>query len=415
MRQAAWTIAAQVLSSVANFGLTIAVARAVDAQVGGAFAYAFLVFSLVIAVSRAVTTDPLTIRFSAAAAADRDVAIAQAASSAAGVGLLSGVVCALVGLVLGGDLGLALLMLAVVLPGQLLQDAWRSAAFASNDARRATVNDGLRVVVQFAGIALVIWSGVDSLVWYMGAWAAGAWAAALLGMWQFRRPSGAARSLAWLRAHAGLSVRLGSGILINMGAVTLTTSLLVVVVGVADTGGLRFAQSVLGPIQVLFGAVTAFMVPLLARRLARSGPGSLRRPAALVSLGALAVSAAVVAVLLVIPPSVGEELLGDSWQGARAVMAAVGTMQCFVALSLGASHLVMAMGRADLMLRIALLQAPLLLALGVGGGVIFGIEGAAWGLAAAQGIGCAVIVFLAWRARPDRSGSLAPEAPAAAG
>lgn len=398
-RQAAWTLADQVLSSVANFGLTIAVARAMDAQVGGAFAYAFLVFTLVIALSRAVTTDPLTIRFSAAHPASRSDAIAQAAASAGAVGFVAGALSAGAGLVLGGDLGHAMLLLAVVLPGQLLQDAWRAAAFASADARRATINDAVRVAVQFGVIGVCIWTGTDDLSWYMGAWAAGAWAAALLGMWQFRRPAAPARVLAWLRTHAGLSVRLGAGVLINMGAVTLTMSLLVAIVGVADTGGLRFAQSVLGPIQVLFGAMTAFVLPLMARRLAAAGARSLRGPAIVVSTAAAGISLVVVVVLLVLPDSMGEELLGASWDGARQVMAAVGLAQCFIALALGGSLSAMAMGRADITLTVAALQAPLLLGLGLGGAFWLGVEGAAWGLAVAQGIGCVTILVLAWRAQ----------------
>jgi O-antigen/teichoic acid export membrane protein len=397
-RQALWTLLAQVLSSTANFGLTIAVARAVDRTVGGAFTYAFVVFTLVIGFSRATTTDPLVIRFSAAAPPERKRARAQAAGSSFTVGLVAGLVCAAIGLVLGGELGIALAMLGVVLPGQLLQDSWRSAAFVSGRPGRAALNDGVRVTVQFAAIGLCILLGTHHLAWYMGSWALGAWAAAAFGVWQFGGIAGIPRSLRWLREHAGLSARLGSGYVVNMGSFTLTTSLLTGLLGLAATGALRFSQSVLGIIQVVFGAVTSFAVPLLARRLAREGPGALRRPSAALSVGAFALSLAVVVTFLLLPDAIGRELLGASWSGAREVMPAVGAAQCLNALALGGTLRLKALDRADLVLRVVSLQAPLILGLGVGGALVAGVVGAAWGLALAQLAGCLLYVGLARRA-----------------
>ncbi|OMQ15502.1 hypothetical protein A7K94_0209005, partial [Modestobacter sp. VKM Ac-2676] len=78
------------LSSLANFGLTIAVARAVDEQLGGVFTYAFMVFTLVIGLTRAVSTDPLVIRFSAADTVARGRAVAQAAGASTAMGLAAG-------------------------------------------------------------------------------------------------------------------------------------------------------------------------------------------------------------------------------------------------------------------------------------------------------------------------------------
>ncbi|MGY1845562.1 hypothetical protein ACI79Y_18810 [Modestobacter sp. SYSU DS0875] len=401
-RRATWSLLDQVLSSLANFGLTIAVARAVDEQLGGVFTYAFMVFTLVIGLTRAVSTDPLVIRFSAADAAARGRAAAQAAGASTAMGLAAGALCLAVGLVLRGDLGAALALLLLVLPGHLLQDSYRSAAFAGGDPRRAALNDVVRVVVQFAGIGLCVAAGTTGLSGYLASWAAGAWAGALVGAGQFGRPALLRGSRAWLRDHAGLSARLGSDYLINMGAFTLATSVLAALLGFAATGGLRFAQTVLGPIQVLFGATTAFLVPMLARRLAAGGPARLRRPSALASLGCFGISAVVVGVLLLIPTSLGRELLGASWDEARAVMVAVGWSQCVNAIAIGGSLPLKAMGRADLLLWVTAVQAPLILGLGVGGGVWLGIQGAAWGMAVAQTAGCVTVMTLAWRAMSRR-------------
>ncbi|MGY1749212.1 hypothetical protein [Modestobacter sp. SYSU DS0511] len=403
-RQAVWTVIDQVLSSVANFGLTIAVAREVDQVAAGAFAYAFLVLSFGLGVSRAISTDPLVIRFSAATAEARARAVTAAAGAMVLLGLVAGLLCALAGVLVGDVLGAALLMLVLVLPAQFVQDSWRSASFASRNARRAAANDAVRVVVQFGGLGLCAGLGVDDLRWYMAAWAVGAWTAGLFGMWQFRAVLSPRASFGWLRGNAGLSVRLGAGYAINMGAVTLTTTLLTGMLGLVATGGLRFAQTVLGPIQVAFGALTSFMIPMLARRLAARGPRALLRPALLVSAGAGALCVVVVAVLLLLPSSVGEQLLGSSWDGAREVMAPVGVGQCLIALAMGGSLPLLAMGRGDLMLRVTSLQAPLLLGFGLGGAALAGISGAAWGMAGAQAVGCVLVLVLAVRAM--RSGDV---------
>jgi O-antigen/teichoic acid export membrane protein len=394
-RQALWTLLSQVFSSLANFSLTIAVARAVDATVGGAFTYAFLVFSLTLGLSRAITIEPLIIRFSAVMGAPRRRAIVQAAGASSAMGLLCGVISALAGLGVGEILGLALVMLLLVLPGHFLQDSWRSAAFAAGSPRVAAVNDAVRTAVQSVGIAACVISGTDVLAWYMLSWAAGSWAGALLGIAQFGRPGGPRASVSWLRQNTGLSVRLGSDYAINMGTSTITTSILAAMLGLAATGGLRFALSILGPIQILFGAASSFVVPLLARRLAVHGARSLWRPGMLVSLVCVGVSLVAVGVLLFLPDSLGRELLGDSWEGARAVMPAVGAGQCAIAVSIGAALVLKALSRADLLLKGTLVQAPLIFLLGVGGGLWLGIEGAAWGMALAQVVGAAITVTLA--------------------
>jgi O-antigen/teichoic acid export membrane protein len=395
-RQAVWTITGQVLSSVANFSLTIAVARAVDAEVGGAFTYAFLVFSLGLGLMHTISTDPLVIRFSAGSDG-RPAAVRAAAGSSLLLGVLAGLVCLVAGLVARGELGSALALLGLVLPGQFLQDSFRRAAFATGDARRAAANDGLRLLVQTAGIAACAWTGTTDLTWYMLTWALGAWAGALLGMRQFGLPRGRRGSVVWIRANAPLSVRLGSEFAVNMGGFTLTTSLLAAILGLAATGGLRFAQTLLGPIQVLFGAVVAFVVPLLARRLATSGPRSLSRPTQVVTLGCAAICAAVVGVLLLLPDAAGRELLGDSWPTARAVLLPVGVTQCAQAVLLCVGLPLKAMGRADQLLWVTLVQAPLSMVLALTGALTTGIEGAAWGLATGHGVGCLVMVLVARR------------------
>ena len=407
-RQAGWTVADQLVVSATNFVLTIAVARAVDARTGGAFTIALLVFTFGLGLMRTIATDPLAIRFSAASQDSRDRALAAAAGASVLLGMVAALISMAVGAATGGDLGLALVLLALVLPGHFLQDSWRSAAFTIGHARAATVNDTVRMVCQFVGLGVCAWSGTDELAGFMASWALSVWVAALVGIRQFRRPRPGRCASAWLRENAALSLRLGGDYAVNIGGITLTTSLLAALLGLAATGGLRFAQTLLGPIQVLFGAVAAFMVPLLVRRLTGRGPQSLGRPAWLLSLGCLTVSVLVVGLLLALPDEVGRELLGDSWENARAVLLPVGVTQSAIAIALGGGLPLKAMGRADVLLRVTLFQAPLVLGLALGGAVLAGIEGAAWGMAGGQSIGSLVLVVLAHRTmRSGRVGILA--------
>ncbi|RBY87373.1 hypothetical protein [Blastococcus sp. TF02A-26] len=407
LHQAAWTAVDQVFSSIANFGITIAVARAVNEHVAGSFAYAFLLFSLALGIMHCVATDPFVIRFSAAGARERSAAARRAAGSSLLVALVAAMLCLTAALAVRGDIGAALLLLAAVLPGHFLQDSWRSAAFASGDARKAAANDGLRMVVEVAAIGLCIWSGTTELVWYMASWALGTWAGAMLGVWQFGTPRGWRASLAWLRESAPLGVRLGSEFTISMGGFALTTTLLLVILGTADTGGMRFAQTLLGPIQVLFGAIVSFVVPFLARRLAALGPRALGRPTLLITACSVAICVTVVGVLLLLPDSVGRELLGDSWKTAQQVLLPVGVTQCAQAVMLCAGLPLKALSRADVLLRATLVQAPLSMALALGGALSHEIVGAVWGLALGHSVGCVVLVFLVRRVLRGATGASA--------
>ncbi len=68
-RRAGWNLVDQVISSGTNAGLSILIARSVDQTAFGSFAVAFTVFGFLVGVSRAVSTSPLGVRFTADLAA----------------------------------------------------------------------------------------------------------------------------------------------------------------------------------------------------------------------------------------------------------------------------------------------------------------------------------------------------------
>jgi O-antigen/teichoic acid export membrane protein len=385
----------QALSSLTNAALAILVARSVSSTAFGAFSVALITFSFVIGISRAVITEPLVIRFSAAEPRALVAAVRQAAGAALLFGAAAGSVCALVGVLLPtGQAGTALLALSVSLPGLLVQDTWRFGFFAAGRPGAATVNDLVWAVVQFALVGALLTSGRDSVLLITLAWGAAALVAAVVGCVQLRALPAPRAARAWLRSSPALSARLGADYVLNMGSVNLAMYLVGVVVGLAAVGALRAAQVLLGPLHLAFSGLSSFVLPVFSRRAADRQ--TLNVPALAASGSAALVAVVWVLGLLLLPQSVGVQLLGDSWSGARAVLLPSGIVMIAIAAAMGASLGLKALRRADLLLVVTAVQAPLIVGLGLLGAYQAGARGAAIGFAVAQIIG-AVLSWLAFR------------------
>ena len=134
-------MADQALSSLTNFGLAVGVANQVGTTDFGAFSIAFAVYLVALTISRAVSTDPLLIRYSARDTHAWRVGTARATGMALVVGVGAGGIAILAGVIVGGSLGAALVVLGIGLPALLVQDAWRYAFFATKRGRAAFLND----------------------------------------------------------------------------------------------------------------------------------------------------------------------------------------------------------------------------------------------------------------------------------
>lgn len=407
--QASWSLADQVVSSATNAALSIIIARSVGASEFGAFSVAFLVFSFLVGLCRASVTDPLIVRFSSGSADALSDAGHRAGGTSLTVGLAAGLLSAGVGAVLGGSVGAALVALAFVLPGLLLQDAWRQLFFAAGRPQAATLNDVVWAVSQAVLLAAVLLAGRGTVFWLTLAWGGAAAVAAVFGMVQAGGAPRPRATLDWLREHRDVNGQFAAGYSISMGSVHVTMTLVGAIGGLAAVGAIRAAQVLLGPLQVLFPGLRSFVLPQLSRRLSQ-GPRALIVPAMALSAFAAAASAAWVLVLLLIPDRWGEELLGESWTTAREVLPAVGATTTFVGAALGATLLLKAMSRGAALLRLNLLQAPLLVGLGCWGAYLDGARGAAIGLAVVHLVGFVLVWWFArraWSARPEEGRQLA--------
>jgi O-antigen/teichoic acid export membrane protein len=401
-----WTFADQALSSLTNAALAIVVAKAVSKDEFGAFSLALVTFAFTIGLGRSMIGDPYVVRFTEADPITRRRATSQATGAAISFGLLTGLIVATAGALLSGQARMAMLALALALPGLMLQETWRHTFFAAGRPAAATVNDAVWTVVQFVLLGLLLARGQDDVFLITLAWGVAALVAALFGIIQTGVVPSPLASMAWYRETRDLNVKMGIDFALNMGAVNLATYLIAGIVGLAATGALRAAQVLLGPLNLLFAGLSAFVLPVLSRTAATGR--SLVKQASLASLAVGVIASSWVAILVFLPDSIGDQVLGKSWSGAQDVMIGSGIVSVAVAFVTGPALGLKALRRADQMLRVTFLQAPIMLGLGAYGGWRWGATGAAYGFAIAQVFGLLVCWFIFIRADSERRHWLDP-------
>ena len=186
---------------------------------------------------------------------------------------------------------------------------------------------------------------------------------------------------AWWREHNDIAGRF----IVEATARVASGQLMVygvgLVAGLATVGAFRAGQLIFGPIQVVQYGVTLMAIPEAARALAVS-PARLRVTVGGFSAVLAAATAAWMAVVLLIPDAIGEAILRDAWEPARALAWPIGLTAVVATLGFGGDLGLRALAAAARSLRVTLILSIL--------GLVFGIAGAAWGGAA----GCAWALFL---------------------
>lgn len=382
-----WGLADQAVCSLNNFAVGIFVARSLGLAAFGVFSLAWVTYGVVLSISRGLATDPLVVRFSGAPAASWRTAAARSSGTALVVGAAVGTVCLAAGAAVGGPVGTAFACLGVVLPGLLLQDAWRYSFFAAGTGRKAFTNDVLGCVALVP--AMVAAARADSVAAFVLAWGAAAAVAAGYGCLQsgiWPRPGG---TRAWLRAHRDLGYRYLAENVGVSGAAQLRAYGLGAIAGVGAVGTIRGAELLLGPFLTLLMGLSLVTVPEAAR-VVRQAPHRLLRFCLLLGGGQAAAALLWGGALLLVPDRAGELVLGDVWDGASelivpAVLGVVGA-----ALGTGAAAGLRALAAARHSLRSQLFASACYVTGGLGGAAAAGAAGSAWGVAAATVTGSAV-------------------------
>ncbi|MFE0641893.1 hypothetical protein ACFW2Y_09845 [Streptomyces sp. NPDC058877] len=382
-----WGLADQAASSMTNFAVGIYVARSLGLAAFGVFSLAWVTYGVVLSVSRGVATDPLVVRFSGVPDSSWRGAVARSSGTALGAGAAIGAASLLAGLLLGGPVGSAFACLGVVLPGLLLQDAWRYSFFAAGTGRKAFVND----LVWGAALvpAMVVAARVGSVPAFVLAWGASAAVAAAYGCFQsgIRPRLGGARE--WLRAHRDLGYRYLVENVSTSGAGQLRAYGLGAIVGVGAVGAVRGAELLLGPFLAVLMGLSLVTVAEAARVL-RQAPHRLG-PFCLLLGGGQAVAALLWgAALLLVPDRAGELVLGGVWQSASELIVPATLGVAGAGLGTGAAAGLRALAAARRSLRSQLFASACYVIGGLGGAAVAGTVGSAWGVAAATVSGSAV-------------------------
>ncbi|WP_063726510.1 hypothetical protein [Streptomyces sp. RTd22] len=382
-----WGLADQAASSISNFAVGIYVARSLGVTAFGVFSLAWVTYGVVLNVSRGLATDPLVVRFSGVSDASWRGAVARSTGTALGVGAAIGAACLVTGLTVGGRLGPAFVALGVMLPGLLLQDAWRFAFFAAGTGRKAFLNDVVWGVALVP--AMLVAARAGTVAAYLLAWGASATVAAAYGYLQSGIRPRVAKARGWLREQRDLGYRYLVENTCLSGASQLRAYGLGAIVGVGAVGAVRGAELLLGPFLAVLMGLSLVTVPEAARVL-RQAPHRLGRFCLFLgggqAVGALLWGSA----LLLMPDRLGEFVLGDVWSSASELIVPVTLGVAGAGLGTGAAAGLRALGAARRSLRSQLIASACYVIGGLGGAAVSGTVGSAWGVAAATVCGSAV-------------------------
>jgi O-antigen/teichoic acid export membrane protein len=389
-----WGLGDQLLSSVTNFLLGLLVARSVGPRDLGAFSLAYATFTLSLGGARAIVGELLVVRHSAVPEDEWRYGVKRAAGTALMAGVVVGGGCLVASAVVGGSLGVVLTIVGISLPGLLMQDAWRFSLFARSRGSAAFLNDLVWAVAMFAAFVLLRLADRSSVAWFTFAWAGAGLVAAAVGLIQVRvLPSGPAASIRWLRLHRDLAPRFLAEFALASGVTNVTLFGMGIVMGLAQLGRLRAGQIALGPLNVLFTGAGLVATPE-GVRLLRESPRRLVHGCRWMSVVMVSGALAWAVVVLSLPRSVGELVLGANWQGARSLLVPLSIGAVGFGSAFGAWAGLRSLAAAKRSLRARFIDSLATLILALGGAALAGARGAAWGFAAA---GCIRIVNAWWQ------------------
>lgn len=380
-----WGLADQAVSSLTNFAIGMYVARELGVAAFGVFSLAWVTYGVVLNISRGLATDPLVVRFSSVPEDQWRAGVSRSAGTALATGVASGVLVVLLGLIVGGRVGAGFVALGVVLPLLLLQDAWRFAFFAAGQGKRAFANDVVWAVA--LAPAMLLAELHNSVVAYVLAWGIAAGIAAAYGCFQTATLPHLAGIPSWLSDQRDLGLRYLVENVSNSGASQVRMYGLGAIVGLAGVGAVRGVELLMGPFLAVLMGLAFVAVPEAARVLRRDA-GQLPRFCLLLGSGqALGTLLWGLALLVLVTDGMGRFVLGDVWYPASALIVPATLGIVGASFITGAAAGLRALGDARRSMRCQLVASLAYVTGGLGGAVLGGAVGSAWGVAAATTFG----------------------------
>lgn len=387
-RQAAarygWGVADQIFSSLTNFALAILVARTVNLEEFGTFSLVFATYLLALGASRAITSEPITVRYSASSQSQWKEATARASGTALSAGFGLGLGCLVIAWVTDGTLRQSFAALGLVMPGLLLQDSWRFAFFAVSRGHKAFINDLTWALLLFPTLALLLLGDPPQVAVIILAWGGAATLAGVAGSFQASVAPRPFATLGWIREQRRLVIPILAEFMASIGAAQLVLYA-TGAVSLAAAGGLRAGQVLLGPFNVFLMSVRLAVLPEAVRTAGRSA-SLLLRTTVIVAIVLATVAIGWGLLMYVVPASLGTALLGTSWEAAHNVVLPLSIVSAGSGVITGAAIGLRSLASVSRSLRARLLTGSLIVSAGAVGAALHGALGAAVGLALASSL-----------------------------
>jgi N-acetylglucosaminyldiphosphoundecaprenol N-acetyl-beta-D-mannosaminyltransferase len=379
-----WTGIDQVLSSLSNVLISLAVARAAGVPGLGAYTVAFALYLMILGFQRALVTEPL---LAIAAVADRDDHPRLGLGAVVALVLPATGIVAVAGLLLDRP---ELVALAAVLPFVCLQDAYRYVLFRQRKAHLAAGSDAAWVIASIAAWPLVTsgeTAGIAVIAWGVGGALATVFAAAATRVfprlrrsaltWWFRE----ARPLGGFLALTSLTYAVGS---------QLTLLGLAGILGEDALGELRAAQILFGPVALATTAISFFALPRMASARDRLSV----RVAGLVGIASAGLVLVCVGVLLIAAPFLVPVLYGSGFEAQTALLFPLALQMVVGAMAMGPILLLKARMTggplATTRIVTTVIGVPLVLVVAANAGLV----AAAWAML----VQATIYVLVVWRA-----------------
>jgi O-antigen/teichoic acid export membrane protein len=307
-------VADQVVSSSSNFLVGVVVGRIGGSVELGNYSIAFFMWLVMIGLNRAALTEPLVIftRDLATRHRLRETARSQLLFAGALTGVTAAISAALYGA--GNDLWTTTLALAVALPALFAQDMWRAIGFGVHRPTTALVNDLVFIGVQILATVLVVAMGYTTAPAFIAAWGLGALAGAALGFVQFRVTPPARPGAGQLRSMWGRSRWMTGDFVTVLGIREIQFLLVSLILPRADAGGLRAAESLMGPSTVVKLTGGNVGLPIMTRRYREGGDAALTAAANRFTLWVGGAQWAYCLVMVAVGPQLLERLYGDTFE-----------------------------------------------------------------------------------------------------
>jgi O-antigen/teichoic acid export membrane protein len=382
------TVLDQIASSASNFLLVAIVASVSPTEEFGQFSLAYVLLVFFLGLQRSLIGEVLLVRFAA-----KEVGLGDfraAAGLAVLVGALSFAALGAGSLVARDSNPGVWLALAIAMPVILLQDVVRYVFICQRLSGFAFLLDAVWTLLSTMSMLALAMSGFGA-VWVISAWIAGAVVSAVLGILMTKVYPRPVQGVQWFLSNRDLSVRFSAEFASLNASTALVWFALAVPLGAAGIAALRGASLLFSPLNTAFNAVRIAMIPELVR--SRPTP---RYRRALVETGAVLLALAVGwgGLVMLLPDSLGELVLGETWLAARNLR----LPNLVQALAMVGYTILLAYYRSSALHNSSSIMRGILavmtLAVPFAAATVFGVQGGAWGFASAVAVALAAGLVL---------------------